>query len=219
MKYIIILLLYSFATFGQQSGELSLRILNSSIQDGHYIDVQIRNISDQNYAIVVDTAFYKKGQLVSYGEFKNLTVSLYEKTGTEVKAYTTVKSHGPIEHEESSIAYYRKNDTLQLDEAAYLRNFYRNGYVSTVSFIKLKAGSTLTYKIPFNLVIKYLQSDNLFYYDIDKRKRYKARIEHIVSEEFIAKYFRQYEVDLIEAEGYKIFHGNLVSNKVPLILK
>ena len=214
MKYIIILLLYSFATFGQQSGELSLRILNSSIQDGHYIDVQIRNNSNQNYAIVVDTAFYNKNQMWS---FNNLEVSLYEKNGSEVAAVNSVGYHYADNLKESSTAAVRRNDTLFFDKATYLRSIYKNGYISTASFIKLNAGDVVFYKIPFNLIIKYVHTGTFFKYIINENDKYNARVKHVVSQEFLSKYFREHEIDAVEKEGYKIFCGELISNKVPLM--
>lgn len=214
MKYVLILVLYSLVSFGQKSDKLTLRILNASVHDGRDIVVQIKNNSNQNYAIVVDTAFYNKNQMWS---FKNLEVSLYEKNGSEVAAVNSVGYHYADNLKESSIAAVRRNDTLFFDKATYLRSIYKNGYISSASFITLNAGDVVFYKIPFNLIIKYVHTGTFFKYIINENDKYNARVKHVVSQEFVLKYFRQHEIDVVEKEGYKIFYGELVSNKVPLM--
>lgn len=214
MKYVLILVLYSLVSFGQKSDKLTLRILNASIHDGRDIVVQIKNNSNQNYAIVVDTAFYNKNQMWS---FKNLEVFLYEKNGSEVAAVNSVGYHYADNLKESSTAAVRRNDTLFFDKATYLRSIYKNGYISSASLIKLNAGDVVFYKIPFNLIIKYVHTGTFFKYIINENDKYNARVKHVVSQEFLSKYFRQHEIDVVEKEGYKIFCGELVSNKVPLM--
>ncbi|MDX6188024.1 hypothetical protein SGQ83_01565 [Flavobacterium sp. Fl-318] len=229
MKYLFILILFCQNIFCQNilsdnSKKISIIILDSKLEDGQFVNVKIKNNSKLNYCFVIDTSFYTRNRLSYDGNFENFSIYLY-KNGIEKKIPASKEVTNHIKFKDSIVdkrkgkAIEKKNDTLIVDEYFLYKSLYKNGFVRTLSVIKVKSGKSIYLRIPFNLVIKYLNQGVNQYYNIDRTKKYSVGIEYMIKQEYIDKYIHKKEKNSFENEGYTFFIGSLVSNNVSLVLK
>lgn len=224
MKYFFIFMIFCQIILNDKNQKINIKILNSELEDGQDVNIEINNNSKFNYCFVIDTSFYIQNRLSYDGNFDNFSISLCEdSTGKKISSSKEVNNHGSFndsifnQREKSLIK--KKNDTLLIDEHIYYRNLYKTGFVNTLYVYKIESGKSLKLKIPFNLVIKYMNQGVHQYYEIDRSKKYKAQIEYLIKREYIEKYILKSKIDSLEKNGYKFFTGKIISNKIPLVLK
>lgn len=225
MKVLFSLTLFLLVLLVNAQNKLKLEILNSYIKDGEFVDIKLKNNTKDKYCFIVDTLFYSRDRFSYDGNFHNPIVFLWDNQGKEIPIVTEVKDHGPTNdsihllNKKGGNFLSKKSDTLIVNEFQMYYNVFKNGFVSTLNIYKIEPGKSFQLKIPFNLVVKYLKDNIHEYYEIDKTKKYKGRIEYLIQREYIDKYISKETVYFLENKGYKFFTGKLSSNKLPLILK
>lgn len=218
------LILFCQFTLTVNAQKINLKLLSSKLENGQYVNIEIKNDSNFDYCFVIDTSFYIQNRLSYDGNFDNFSISLCEVgKGKKISSSKEVNNHRNFNdysiNQTKKEAIEKKNDTLLIDERIFYKNLYKNGFVNTVKIYKIKHGKSLRLKIPFNLVIEYLNQGVFQYYKIDKSKKYKAQVDYLIKREYIEKYIPKEKIDSLEKKGCEFFTGRLVSNKVPLILK
>jgi len=183
---------------------VELKIIDSKIENDNWATVELINNSKFDYCFVMDTIrFWRDEPFAQSDFFLNPDVVLYDmKSKRKVTEMISVS-------------------TSQFDDKSISHD---NNCVLSVKpqLIKLKKHNKLKLKIPFNLIKKSIlfKDENLYsYYKINKNNQYNGRIEYMVTNNFIKKYFKKNVLDSLSVKGYKLFTGKLLSNKVPLILK
>ena len=219
-----VLFVFNVISLKAQKSNLEFKLLNPTIKDGEFVHIVFKNSTKYNYCFIIDTLFYGKDQFSYDRNFHNPVVFLYDNKGSEIPIIMEIKDSGFHNYSinlnsKNGNFLTKKSDTLLVDESKMYAKLFKNGFVNTLTIYKVESGKSLQLKIPFNLVIKYLKDNTHKYYEIDKSKKYKGRIEYLIKREYIEKYIPKGKIDSLEKKGYKFFTGKIVSNKAPLILK
>lgn len=224
MKILLYNLIALFFLINGRNSDLELKMLNSKLHNGDSVLIEFKNNSKYNYCFIIDTNFYSRDVYYNRGKFQNPRVILYDNANNMIGVNVEIKDSGFYNdsinlNNKKTNFLSKKSDTLIVDELKMYSDLHKKGFVNTLNVYKIKSGKSLRLKIPFNLVVKYLKDNVHEYYEIDKSKKYKGRIEYLIKREYIEKYISKDKIDSLEKKGYKFFTGKLVSNKVPLTLK
>ncbi|WP_296685643.1 hypothetical protein [Flavobacterium sp.] len=201
---------------------MEIKILNSNLKNGDTILIEFKNNTKYNYCFLIDANYYNRDVYFNRNKFQNPKVVLYDDSNRSFGVIWEIKDSGF----HNDTIYFNKNnflskrsDTLIVNEFNLYSKLYKKGrFNNTLTFYKVRAGKSFKLKIPFHLVVEYLKDNVHSYYEIDKSKKYKGRIEYFIKQNYINKYVSKHKIDSIENQGYKIFTGSLKSNKVPLLL-
>jgi hypothetical protein len=179
--------------------DIELRIIDSKLENGKWVNFELKNNSKFDYCFVMDTIHFWRDEPFAEGDvFLNPDVVLYDrKSKRKVTEMISVSTSELNDNDRQSVLHVRPQ------------------------LITLKKHDTLKLRIPFSLIKKSIlyEGDNLHsYYRINKKKKYNGRIEYMINETFIKKYFEQKVLDSLSDKGWKMFIGKLKSNMTQAVV-
>ena len=185
--------------FAQQN--IELRIIDSKIENGKWVNYELKNNSKFDYFFVMDTVrFWRDEPFFEQDIFLNPDVILYEcKSNRKV-----------IEMISVSTAELSNNKIDNIQSVLHMKP----------QLITLKKHHVLKLRLPFSLIKKSIlyKGDGLHtYYRINKKKKYNGQIEYMITDIFVKKYIKQKVLDSLSVKGWKMFTGKLKSKMTQLL--
>lgn len=199
MRYISILLIMFLFTSSRQikKDELEFRILNKLINDGSNLDIELINRSTKDYYVLLDTtSVYNKFAPFNASDFLYL-------------ANIGIKDN--------------RNNSIDIEYKDYdcYNNLINKNRIKTKNILKIKANQRVYFKMPFNIKTKI--NDYCWYgYQTEKmkiNKKYFCFLLNIKPDEVLKQKLSIEIKDSLRQMGYELYDKEIVSNKVPLILK
>jgi len=188
LKYILFVLIFSNALFPQKSTDISLKILNKVVKNDHDVIFIIKNNSAKNYRMLLDTLFFADTQYDSE-YFLNPYFTLSDSDGEEVVKVTKI-----VERSSS------------------------NKQPESLSLLKICAGKSLKFKIPFQINRRIDNKVSTLFY-VNRKRKYYVQIKYNLRSDFLTLKYVKNKINFNENNKLEIYSGTLISNKVPVIFK
>jgi hypothetical protein len=207
--FLIIILCSACST--HQSG-ISFKIVNDTVVVGDDLQIEIINNSKHNYYFPFDLKYRDQSKILMYHP-KNKISFMPHTIITDSINKSAKLSFSPC----SFVSFLEITPELINN-----MNYGINGAqkLSYKEIIKIKSGEKYLLKLP--LKIKYT-SDREYYgeseYILENNKKYFVSFHYNTTKKIVSRELYYSTMDTLRQNGYRLYEGELMSNKIPVIQK
>ena len=204
----LFLLLNSCASKQEMNRNIEFTIIDKSIKDSSFINLEIRNRTALNYYLpIINSPESEKWRYILSSNQRRFFFIF--KVG-----YNSIDE----ERDWSSVdCNYDVIDTeLENVDKSWTQ---KKESITTKDLILLKSGQSIRIKVPMNLYIKISKYCNWELENYRNEKLYIGINYPKKDKEFATKFLSSKILDSLKQMGYELYHKEINSNKIPLSLK
>lgn len=186
--FAVFCLFYMLILNAQKNKDLTMIILNKKIIENQKVDFVLKNNSEKNYYILIDTLFLADAKYDN-NYFFNPYFVLKDRDNNEVPKISNI-----LESNYSA-------DSKTINQSLIL--------------LEIKPKGNLYFKIGFK-VERNIDSKQTNLFLVDRKKKYNAVLQYKLTDSFVNMNYIKRRIDVLKKNNYNVYLGTIVSNEIPV---